>query len=60
MAEPIIYQAVVLVGNEDGDWGENLRRPAHPHEVVPALVKIIEDLQERLVTLERWRERASR
>lgn len=48
---PQVTQGIVRVDSDEGAWGE-LYRDAHPHEVVPALVAIIEDLQGRVRRLE--------
>lgn len=51
---PTIENGAVLVDDESGGWGGKMR-PALPHEVVPALIEIINDQQKRIDALESWR-----
>jgi len=59
MRLPIIKDGRVRVESEDGAWGNDLYRSANSHEVVPALIQIIEGLQDRINELETWRQRVS-
>jgi len=56
---PRIEDRAVLVGNGSGAWDGEMRQ-AQPHEIVPALIEIIADLQDKVNELEMWRSRASR
>lgn len=46
MQYPVIENGVVYVANDSGREPLNPRRKALPHEVVPALVVIVERLQD--------------
>lgn len=56
MIRPTIERGAVLIAKEDACWGDDMRRPAQPHEIVAALVLIIEDLREEIDQLRTWRE----
>lgn len=58
MIRPMIERGAVLIAKEGAYYGDDMRRPAQPHEIVAALVLIIEDLQEEVDQLRIWRERS--
>lgn len=59
MRRPTIEHGEVLLEDENASFGGDLYRKPGPHEVVPALIQIIEDLQGRINELELWRQRVS-